>query len=129
MNNYCWFCGNKLNTNDKKCSACDADIFTNRVNVEEKRKEYAEIKKKENILFYIVLLLPVCAVVCAMLDVTILSPVLLIGFLVGVVFLRKKYYYSLKVKILSSLVSLGVVFFIGLIVWICIECGIIHPGL
>lgn len=129
MNNYCWFCGNKLNTNDKKCSVCDADIFTNRANVEEKKKEYAEIKKKENTLFYIVLLLPVCAVICTMLDVAILSPVLLIGSLVGVVFLRKKYYYSLKVKILSSLVLLGVLFFIGFIIWICVECGIIHPGL
>ena len=47
MNNYCWFCGNKINADDKKCSVCDADIFTDRVNVEEKRKEFAEIKKKE----------------------------------------------------------------------------------
>ena len=49
MNNYCWFCGSKINSNDKKCSVCDADIFTNRVNVEEKRKEYAEIRKKYDI--------------------------------------------------------------------------------
>lgn len=129
MNNYCWFCGNKINADDKKCSVCDADIFTDRVNVEEKRKEFAEIKKKENMLFFLTLLLPVCSVVCGMLDVAVFSPLLLIGSLAALVFLRKKYYYSRKVKILSSLVLLGVVFFIGFIVWICIECGIIHPGL
>lgn len=129
MNNYCWFCGSKLNADDKKCSNCDADIFTNRVNVEEKKKEYAETKKKENILFFLTLLLPVCSVVSVMLDIAFLSPLLLIGSLVGLVYLRKKYYYSPKVKILTALVSLGVIAFIGFVVWICIECGIIHPGL
>lgn len=129
MNNYCWFCGSKINSNDKKCSVCDADIFTNRVNVEEKRKEYAEIRKKENKLFFLTIGLPICSIICGILDIAIFSPLFLIGFLILVGYLKKNYRYSTKVKVLYYLIILSALLCIGFIIWLCIECGIIHPGL
>ena len=129
MNNYCWFCGKKLNKNDIECQHCEAKVYNERVDVEKRNAEYNELKQKENKCFFITLLMPVCAYICICLDLAILSPLLLVAFLVGLVYLRKKHYYSLKIKILTSLVLIFIIVFIIFAIWICIECGIIHPGL
>lgn len=48
MNNYCRNCGRKLESGEKKCINCDAEVLEKRINVESKRQELAEYKKKEN---------------------------------------------------------------------------------
>ena len=129
MNNYCWFCGTKLGKNVKRCNNCDAEVIEERVNIEERTLLYNELKKKENTLFVVTILLPVLAYVLLVFDLAVCTPLVLVGDLICLVYLRKKYFYSTKVKVLSSLVLIGVVIFIGFAIWICIECGIIHPGL
>ncbi len=129
MNNYCWYCGKKINSKDKRCSECDAEIINKRVDVEKRTLISNEVKKNENVLFIVTLLLPVVSVVFAFVDLAIFSPLALVGFLVGLVFLRKKYCYSVKVKVLTSLAFICVILFIAFVIWICVECGIIHPGL
>ena len=72
-----------------------------------------------------VLPLTVVSVVFAFIDLAIFSPLALVGFLVGLVFLRKKYFYSVKVKVLTSLAFICVILFIAFVIWICVECGIV----
>ena len=47
MNNYCRNCGKELDTNEKLCSSCGAEVIDSRVNIEEKEKEIDEFKKRE----------------------------------------------------------------------------------
>ena len=129
MNNYCWYCGKKLNDKSKKCNNCNAEVVGKRVNVEERTILVNKLKKDENTLFFVTLLLPFTIFVLESLDLMVLSPLILIAALVCFVYLRKKFFYSTKVKIFTSLVLLGIVASIIFIIWICVECGIIHPGL
>lgn len=46
MNNYCRHCGEKLEANVTVCPKCSAEVIEARVNIEEKKKEIDEQKKK-----------------------------------------------------------------------------------
>lgn len=129
MNNYCWYCGKKIEEKSNKCGECNAPVVNARVNVEERTILVNKLKKEENILFLVTILLPLGVFILAFLNLAVLSPLILIGDLVCLVNLRKKYFYSTKVKVLTSLILLSLVACIIFIIWICFECGIIHPGL
>ena len=97
-------------------------------NVEKRRKLNNEQRKKENTLFIITLSIPLIAYLCILIQLGILTPLLFIINLICLVHLRIKYFYSPKVKVLTWLYCIALLIFLIFIIWICIECGIIHPG-
>lgn len=128
MNKFCWYCGNKIENTQKKCPNCNAEILEKRVDIEKRRELNNEQRKKENTLFIITLSIPLIAYLCSILAFGILTPLLLIIDLICLVNLRIKYFYSTKVRALTWLYCFGLLMFLIFIIWICIECGIIHPG-
>lgn len=128
MNNFCWYCGNKIKNTQEKCSNCNAEILEKRVDVKKRKELNNKQRKNENTLFLITISLPLIGVLCSIIELEILIPILFIINLICLVNLRIKYFYSTKVKILTCLYCLALLIFIIFIIWICVECGIIHPG-
>lgn len=57
MNNYCRNCGLKLEISTKICPKCGAEVFQNRINIVQKKKELDKYKIKEKIYIIIIILL------------------------------------------------------------------------
>ena len=128
MNKYCWFCGNKIKEEDDTCENCDAKIFKKRVNVEEREIINKNQKNKENLYFYLTLASIILPWFSPFIGLEILFPILEVASVVLIIYIRKTFHYSKKVKILTYLYLTAILVLIILFIWILIECGVIHPG-
>ena len=127
MNNYCWYCGKKIEKNTNNCPHCEAKIITERVNVEERIKLNQEQKTKENKLFFSTLALIISLNLISPL-IPILNPIIMIGSFIYLVQLSIKHQYSKKIKYLAIIYSIMQLLYIILIIWLMATCGIIHNG-
>lgn len=57
MNNYCKYCGEKLENNPSICPKCNTKLFENEINTEEEKNKLKEYKKKENKYLIIIITL------------------------------------------------------------------------
>lgn len=124
MNNYCRNCGEKLEENVEECSKCGAKVFTNRVNIAEEEIEIqnkASLEKKYIIALVCLYIAPYIFGLPFFARYTqslanVLSPILVVAFLVLLVYARIKLKWSKVIRIIFA-IAIGL-FLLRLIVFL-----------
>lgn len=129
MNNYCRNCGEKLENNAKICPKCNAEVFETRVNVEQKKNEIEEYKKKEN--KYIIIVIALCALsfLTPYLKslgeynfISFISPLLPLGAVITLIYARITMDKSNKIRIMFNIFMALIILYLLFIVFIFITC-------
>lgn len=69
MNNFCRFCGEKLKQDQKKCPRCGTVVIEERINVEEKKKEFESLQKNEKTIIIISTILLIITILILLLQI------------------------------------------------------------
>lgn len=120
MNNYCRNCGEKLENGIKSCPKCSAEVFDERINVDEKKKELEVYKKKEKKYIIIVITLFAIALAVPYLNflgiysfISYLSSLALLGAIITLIFARITMNNSKKIKIMFNIfLALTILYFL-----------------
>ena len=130
MNNYCRNCGEKLENNTKICPKCNAEVFETRVNVEQKKNEIEEYKKKENIYIIIVITLFALSYLSSYLNVlgeynfiSYIRPLLYLGAVITLIYARITMDKSNKIRIMFNIFMALIILYLLYIVFIFITCA------
>ncbi|MDD6879522.1 MAG: hypothetical protein PUD59_04780 [bacterium] len=105
MNNYCRNCGEKLENDINVCPKCNAEVFKNRINVEEKKKELYEYKNKEN--KYVILIIALFSLSCISFVFNFLSyinPLLFLCAIITLIYAKITMNKSIKIKIIFNII-------------------------
>ena len=136
MNNYCRNCGEKLDNNTKICPKCNAEVFETRVNVEQKKNEIKEYKKKENKYIIIVITLYALSFLTPYLKslgeynfISFISPLLPLGAVITLIYARITMNKSKKIRIMFNIFMVLIILYLLFIVFIFITCtGALNRG-
>ena len=136
MNNYCRNCGEKLENITKICPKCNAEVFETRVNVEQKKNEIEEYKKKENKYIIIVITLYALSYLSPYLNVlgeynfiSYISPLLSLGATITLIYARITMNKSKKIRIMFNIFMVLIILYLLFIIFIFITCtGALNRG-
>ena len=141
MNNFCRNCGEKLEDNIKVCPKCGAEVFEEKIDVEQKQVELENFKKKEN--FYIFLIIGLFAFGYGLPIIfdsiykatdsvelykvynaikSICSLLSLAG-IITAIYARVTMHDSTKIKVLFRIIIVLVILFLIYAIWVVILCS------
>lgn len=130
MNNYCRNCGEKLGNDIKVCPKCNAEVFENRINVEQTQKEIEEYKKKENNYIITVIVLYALSFLSPYLNflgeynfISYISPLLSLGAIIILIYARITMDKSKKIKTMFNIFMALTVLYLLFIIFIFITCA------
>lgn len=107
MNNYCRNCGQKLEEGVTVCQKCNAEVFIERINVEEKKEEITKFKIKEKNYVIIILLMYFSSIFLSFgLENKIIffvSPLLALASYIMLIYARITMYNSRMIKIMFNI--------------------------
>lgn len=129
MNNYCRNCGEKLENDTKACPKCNAEVFENRVNVEQRKNELEEYKKKENKYIIIIIALYALSYLSPHLIfwgeynfISYISPLLSLGATITLIYARITMNKSKKIRIMFNIFMALIILYLLFIIFIVIPC-------
>ena len=109
MNNYCRNCGEKLESDTKICPKCNTEVFENRINIEQRKNELEEYKKKENRYIITIFLLYALSYLSAYLGfrkeysfISYINPLLSLGAIITLIYARITMNKSQKIRTLFT---------------------------
>lgn len=106
MNNYCKYCGEKLENNPSICPKCNTKLFENEINTEEEKNKLKEYKKKENKYLIIIITLYALPYLSNYLKfseeynfISYIKPLLYLGAIITLIYARITMNKSIKIKV------------------------------
>lgn len=137
MNNYCRNCGEKLENNIKVCPKCNAEVFENRVNVEQRKNELEKYKKKENMYIIVIIILYASAylspyyfrILGVYNFISYIIPLLYLAATITLIYARITMNKSQKIRIMFNIFMILIVLYLFFIIFMFITCtGVLNKG-
>lgn len=125
MNSYCRNCGEKLENDIKMCPKCGAEVFEKRINIEKKKIELDEYRKKENKYILIIITLYTLSYLLSYLNnnfISYITPLLSLSSTIILVYARINMNDSKKIRIMFNIFIVLIILFNLFILFTFLTC-------